>query len=448
MMRSLQFMTLMLLVIPSTSFARLTPKHLEVGMYHSCMLSEEGVVKCWGDNYYAQLGQENTAEDIGAKAGQMGSMLARTNLGANAKVTDMCAGFGHSCALTTEGKVKCWGFNNLSGILGQGHANYSIGRELGSMGDNLLYTNVGKNFKIASLSCGYYHTCVVSTTGEAKCWGHNNDGQLGIESTRNAIGSTDAEMGDNLVAVKESQKIKMMSLGYGHTCAVLDDESIKCWGANADGQLGIENTTPHGKTAGSMDQGLPKINLEPADVKYKIQQISSGQNYNCVLYKVDVQQKIKCWGQNPNGVLGLGTTDSSIGGTASSMGQNLPALDLAMGTIEEIQTYKEHACARTSRGAVKCWGSNTYGTLGSENLIAKGSSPADMGANLPYINLGLPVRSLARGSFANHTCAILINGAFKCWGLGAYGRLGYENSANIGGAPGDMGEQLPFVSFD
>lgn len=445
MMRSLQLVGLISLIIPSTSFAKLIPKSLEAGRYHSCMLSEEGVVKCWGDNYYGQLGHENT-EEAGSATGQMGSMLAVTNLGTDVKVVDICSGLASTCALTTEGKVKCWGLNSGS-VLGQGHSKYTIGNERGSMGDKLPYTNIG-DFKISSLYCGAYHACVLSAAGEAKCWGQNSDGQLGIESSKNNIGSTPTDMGDALAPVKESQKIRMMSLGYTHTCAVLEDESIKCWGVNTYGQLGIENTTPHGKATGSMDQGLPKVMLEPADVKYKVQQISSGLNFNCALYKVDDTQKLKCWGQNYLGILGVGKSDSGIGGTLNSMGQNLPTVNLAMGTIEEIRTYNTHSCARNNRGAVKCWGNNSTGTLGIESQISKGTSPSDMGINLPYLDLGLPIKKLSRGSFGNHTCAILINGVFKCWGEGTYGKLGYESSSNIGGVLGDMGEQLPFVLFE
>jgi alpha-tubulin suppressor-like RCC1 family protein len=319
------------------------------------------------------------------------------------------------------------------------------------MGDQLPFSNLGEGFSAASVTCGSETTCALSTAGKAKCWGSNNLGQLGIESDRAFLGSKPQDLGDNLPYVKEQQNILEIRAGYEHICAILADKSIKCWGQNQLGELGLGNSIPHGRAKDSMDLGLANPMIEPTSTKYKVHRIALGNAFTCAAYRLEknLQLKLKCWGLNGSfGILGVGSPWATFGDHEDTMADNLPAVNLGMDDLSEIQSYKAHTCARDSHNRIKCWGANQYGTLGLGDSDPRGPSAQDMGSHLPFVDLGLPVKSLAQGFDADHTCAILINSQIKCWGNGIYGQLGYENDQLIGREPNEMGDNLPFVRLE
>ena len=128
------------------------------------------------------------------------------------------------------------------------------------------------------------------------------------------------------------------------------------------------------------------------------------------------------------------------------MGEKLPALNLEVKDISQLETYGSHSCI-LSRGHVKCWGDNSAGQLGYEDTVKRGRDPKDMAGNLRFVDLGLPVLRLAKGSQSDQTCAVLINHEVKCWGEGVFGSLGYEDTDSRGGTLGDMGENLPYIHY-
>ena len=115
------------------------------------------------------------------------------------------------------------------------------------MGDALPAVDLGTGRTAKMISAGYAHTCAVLDDDSVKCWGRNNYGQLGFGDTSNR-GDGPGEMGDNLDAVDlgTGRTAKMISAGDVHTCAVLDDDSVKCWGDNDYGQLGLGDTSNRG----------------------------------------------------------------------------------------------------------------------------------------------------------------------------------------------------------
>lgn len=155
---------------------------------------------------------------------------------------------------------------------------------------------------------------------------------------------------------------------------------------------------------------------------------------------------VKCWGYNENGALGAGDTVQH-GLKPGTMGANLPRIDLALDDIVSLNAHWRFTCALSKSGRVKCWGVNPDGRLGLGDTKIRGALPSDMGKNLPDVELGLPAKAISTGSLSVHSCAILINNQIKCWGYGATGQLGYENDNNLGEMPGQMGDALPFVRF-
>merc|ERR1711879_892743 len=107
------------------------------------------------------------------------------------------------------------------------------------MGDFLLAVDLGTGRSAKSITAGSYHTCAILDNNGVKCWGSNDQGQLGYGDARDR-GDGPSEMGDFLLAVDlgTGRSAKSLAVGYHHSCAILDTNDVKCWGGNDDGQLG------------------------------------------------------------------------------------------------------------------------------------------------------------------------------------------------------------------
>lgn len=435
--------SLFLIACASPALARFIPSKMVVGASSSCALSTDGSVKCWGSNINGELGVGTNVKH-GQIPDSMGKNLPTVNLGTQVIAKDICAGGTFVCALTQSSKVKCWGANDV-GQLAQGHGR-SIGSRPTDMGDALAYSNLGSDFEVASLACGSKHACAVNQNGKAKCWGGNENGQLGIES-KDPVGLTPAQVGDNMPFLKIDKKIKQISLGARFSCALLIDGEIKCWGENSYGNSGIESTESYGVQKGSM-ANLPGVRLESGP--YTGIAISTSYVHSCATYLYQNKTKFKCWGYNgvESGRIGVGSKSEFIGEKPNSMAGNLPEVQHGLTALADFKAMGTFTCAVEVGGNLKCWGHNGQGQLGLENTNNYANSAETSGKNLPYVALGLPVRSISSGSASNHVCAILINGYVKCWGYNASGQLGYEDEMNRGSSPGDMADHLLYVVLD
>lgn len=232
---------------------------LAMGGDHSCALSSEGKVKCWGKNNFDQLGAESQAREIGNHSGEMAT-LDGIDLGSDASADRIAAGGDHTCALLKNGSVKCWGRSDF-GQLGLGHSNHT-GNDAGEMGDNLPALDLGTGRTAVSLGAGGYHTCAVLDNGSLKCWGRSDYGQLGTGTILN-IGNDPGEMGDNLkpVDLGTGRTALKVALGKYHTCALLDNRTVKCWGYNNQGQLGYGDRENRGDEPGEMGDNLPVVDI-------------------------------------------------------------------------------------------------------------------------------------------------------------------------------------------
>ncbi|CAM9901226.1 unnamed protein product, partial [Ectocarpus sp. 13 AM-2016] len=252
--------------------------------------------------------------------------------------------------------------------------------------------------------------------------------------------------------------------GLFHTCAVLSDLSLKCFGGGsalgvADleptssvedgfgnfGQLGTGNNETLGDEEDEMSSNLPEVDLGGNTVL----QVAAGQSHTCVLL---ASGDVACWGFNEYGQLGLGDTEHR-GNSSSDMGEGLAVVDLGSGrTATHIACGQHHTCAILDIGSLKCWGYNSYGALGLGDTDNRGETNDTMGDYLPSVDLGTGHTALAVAGGRHHTCAILNNQALKCWGAkndttSNYGQLGQGNTDAIGIAPGQMGDNLPEVDL-
>ncbi|MBK8263885.1 MAG: DUF4215 domain-containing protein [Nannocystis sp.] len=372
------------------------------GWYHTCVLTTTGDVRCWGRNTYGQLGQGNVVQ-IGDD--ELPSVLAPVDLGGG-QVTGLSAGEFHTCALLAGGKVRCWGRSNV-GQLGLASIN--------SIGDNEQPWSVSEvpiGGVVEQLAAGRTHTCALLTGGKVRCWGGGTLGQLGYGNVNN-IGDneTPASAGD----VKVGGVAVQVTAGENFSCALLDDNKIRCWGQGASGTLGYGNIDNIG------DDETPDT-VGPIMLGANATQIAAGRRHACA---VTTDQIVRCWGLGSNGQLGtvntasIGDNEHPSAGSFVNLGGD-KAIGLALGYAS--------TCARVNDDKLRCWGNNTYGQLGQGNVVQIGDN--EPVATIDPIDVGAPVTQVSSNWYT--TCARGGDFSLRCWGRSEYGQLGYGNINNIG----------------
>ena len=338
------------------------------GRDHTCASMSSGGIKCWGRNWYGQLGDGYTT-----------SRPTPVNVvGLAGGVVAIAAGGLHTCAITSIGGVKCWGYNH-NGQLGDG-----------STTSRTVPVDVeGLATGIATIAAMDDHTCAIISTGGIKCWGDNDYGQLGNGSTTNH--TTPLEM------VGLNHGVVAIAAGSYHTCVIISTGAVKCWGNNIYGQLGDGTTTS--RTASAEVVGLTA----------GVVAIAAGNGHTCAVTSTG---GVKCWGDNYYGQLGDG----------SRTGRKVPVdvVGLTSG-VSVIAAGGDHTCAIMSSGGVKCWGDDDYGQLGDGTTTYR-STPVDV--------VGLTVGVVAIATGNGHTCAVASTGGVKCWGANYSGQLGDGSTTN------------------
>ena len=290
-----------------------TAASISVGNAHACAVTTAGAAKCWGQNSTGQLGNNSVTD----------SSTPVSVAGLSSGVAAIAAGFDYSCAVLTSGVVKCWGANDF-GQLGNGTQDASL--------TPVTVTGLTGASKIAVSSAQLSHSCALTTAGAMACWGNNGDGELG-DGTDNLHTTfiTPTGMGSN---------VKDMDVGNSHTCSVTTAGAALCWGFGGQGQLGNDRT---------FDRYLP----EPVTgLSSGVGSISGGVDHSCAVLTTG---GVKCWGYNVDGELGDGTTNGSI----------VPVSTYGLSSgMTSVSAGGYHTCGVSTAGAAKCWGGNGYGQLG------------------------------------------------------------------------------------
>lgn len=268
-----------------------------VGTAHSCALSQSGQVRCWGASPSHGAG---TTSDVGAAGGDPIVHLFPLALGGNAVA--IAAGSGHTCALLESGDVRCWGENG-DGQLGLGDTN-PRGASAGDVGLDLPAVELGAD--AIAISAGGAVSCALLVGGGVKCWGSGDYGTLGT-GDRNDRGDEPDELGA-LPPINLPRPAVSVHTSGRHACAMLDDDSLRCWGANRSGELGLGHTDDVGDTPGEMGP-----HLRPADLGTALpEQLGVGYERTCA-YLDDAT--VRCWGHG-------------IGDEPGEMGHALPTITL------------------------------------------------------------------------------------------------------------------------
>jgi cysteine-rich repeat protein len=405
---------------------------LVAGRAHTCALLSKGNVRCWGANEKGQLGLGNV-EDREAKKPYQNGLVA---LGSAAMA--IAAGADHTCALMADYSIQCWGAND-HGQLGLGHTNPIGDDELPSADVAKVQLGLG----VKTLASGGNVTCAILSDDTLRCWGQNDFGQLGLGHTQDVgVNESPSQMA---AQVSIGGSAKLVATGGNHTCTILSDGyTLRCWGLNGLGQLGL------GITQNVGDNELPTdVNAVafPTDgiATSAMASIVVGSSRACALRLDGIG---RCWGDNSDGGLGVAYIGAMPNNTALDWG-----IWSWSSAILEFSEGSLHTCASMADNQLRCWGLNGKAQLGLANTDSLGDY-LEVFEVLP-INLGIGAdggASYAKTTAAGaaHTCVILGDGNVRCWGANESGQLGlgYKSLAPndfVGGSTSSTPDNLDLV---
>jgi alpha-tubulin suppressor-like RCC1 family protein len=336
---------------------------ISAGENHTCALLDSGAVHCWGLNLRGQLG--NGMSGTGQEQPEPVRVMGIQNTAAH-----IAAGREHNCAALKDGQVYCWGYN-FRGQLGNGNTV--------TQSAPVPVSGVANAIAVAA---GGDHSCALISGGSIKCWGYNGDGELGAGSTAfTSLTPLDVVGITNATAI---------TAGLLHTCALLANNRVRCWGYNNNGALGDGTFTNRNA---------------PVEISgFVSTSIDAGSNHTCSTYSGSVY----CWGDNSNGILGDGTTTD----------RNTPVQSQGVNAATAVAAGELHTCIRSSAnfGQIRCWGYSGGGRLGNgDSAGTTVFSPVTV----------LAIDSLIAVTAGRlHTCGLTSAGSAKCWGSNVLAQVG------------------------
>ena len=337
---------------------------VEVGWTHACARLESGLVYCWGNGTYGQLGNGTPgsrnravrvlsivdANDLAAGTGHtcvlegttvmcfgsdaLGQIGHACSLGACAtpgpaatgSFDSITAGRNHTCAIASSGadRLHCWG-NNESGQLGLGH----------TAGPQLVPILVPGTAVPSTVTGGTDHTCASYSTG-VRCWGSNAFGQIGAGPVASPVTSP-------LAVLAISGPSQSIGSGFWHQCAAEPGGPFRCWGSNF-----------------IMSSHTPIIIAGVADVVA----VSGGWDHTCAVARTGT---LYCWGENYAGQVGIESAGADV---------LTPTAVATLSNVTDVACGNAVSCATTGDGIAYCWGRNAEGATGTGTTIGSSSTPA------------------------------------------------------------------------
>ena len=358
---------------------------ITVSLVHACGLTDSGAVHCWGKNIDGQIGDGTTVNSD--RPIRLTTLRSET-------ITDVSSNDGlTTCALTSSGKIYCWG-RNEDGQVGDGTTtDRNIPTEVDNPKDGTSY--IWPTPVFTQISVGYSHSCAVDTLHRLFCWGLNDSFVLMYGSETSSYASP------TLLAVPVTGTIARVAVGSKNTCVVTTDGAVYCWGQNTFGALGNGTFT-------DADWSDPqRVQLPAGSIASDVSVAYAGV---CALTSVG---KVYCWGGN------------SVG-DGSTTNRNTPVLILGHETMTEVQKGRTWTCALTSTNATYCWGLGVN-TLGNSGGTYESTTPVlvsnPSGETIVHVSVGTSM-----------ACLLAESGRAYCWG---------QNNSGLAGTCDDYSRSLP-----
>jgi alpha-tubulin suppressor-like RCC1 family protein len=336
----------------------------------ACAVNSAGAAFCWGDGTQGQLA--NGDAGLSPPVGLGKSAMIPVQVPGAFLPSTVLPSAHHSCGLSTTGQAFCWGSNG-GGALGDALSSPQQVRPVAVSGGHAFST----------IGTGFRFTCALDNGGAAYCWGSNQYGLVGTGFVNSNVP----------VALSGGIVFASLSVGFRHACGITPNGATYCWGPNNSGELGDGSTT---------DRASPVFVTGGASFV----QVSAGERATCGLTSGGAAY---CWGANSSGQLGDGTTTPHA--TPAPVAGNLVFTSISLGNA--------HACGVQSSGAVYCWGDNSSGGLGNGTTVSS-LVPVKVSGGLlfSFVYAGL-------GS----SCGLTTTKFAYCWGNNDYGQLGNGTGA-------------------
>ena len=376
-------------VLTSGALAGRTVVQVAAGVEHACAVASDGALACWGDNSSGQVGNGGGADVLAPVLVNGGSLAGKS-------VIQVSAGLSHTCALTSDGVLSCWG-RDTEGQLGNGVA-------AGTAVPGAVFTGgvlAGK--ALTQVSVGGRGTCAVAS-GAAYCWGDNTKGQVGDGTTLSRDVPVAVYTGlPPLTGFLNGRTVTQVSVGGQYACARTADGGLGCWGMNTNRQLGVASASFCGlDSCALVPQAVAGGAIPGSGVLagQTVAQVSAGWWWTCALTGAGAGV---CWGDNTVGGVGDGTTTNRPTPVFVS---TPPGNALAGKALTQISTGVRAVCARASDGTLACWGLDNVGQLGVPAPSTCFGVPC---STVPVSLTGVPGSGVISGGFAQQ---VSVGGSF------------------------------------
>ncbi|MEK2688323.1 Ig-like domain-containing protein [Bdellovibrio sp. GT3] len=419
------------LVFDQTSNLKFTSISASTG--NTCGILSDKSMKCWGRNQNGQVGDGTTTQrsspttvsggitwaqvatsqswacaisDAAASPASAlycwGAANSFGKSGVNSSTTPLLIddtntyqkvslGNNHGCAIRTDGTLICWGFNSSGQVGDASTSSVSVAKVIDSPN------------KYQDISLGYIHTCGVTTTNLLRCWGENDFKRLGNNSTTDSTSP---------ISILSTTAFNKVAAGNEHTCAISTTGQLYCWGNNNFGAAGSTSPATLKGYPYQMDNGVVYTS------------VTAGYQYSCGITSTNV---LKCWGNGAYGMLPLGRLRPALNSATSGAPIVIDSgVNYAQASVSFVGLTSPNiltgisACALTTNGMLKCWGSNLYGELANgANSYPSAPVTIDQGATYNSVTASSYI-----SNFAPANCGITSAGKLKCWGHNENGNLG------------------------
>ena len=402
---------------------------MALSQYSTCAITDTGKVRCWGSNDKGILGRGSVGAPASARDAVDIDLGARVvQLASNSYPATGASG-NHVCALTDAGAVHCWGRNDY-GQLGLGHTE-DIGDD-----ESPSTTPVQLGGPAVRVETGAGHTCAIMETGGVRCWG---DGRYGLMAHARGgyenVGDDEQPSAEpEMPILKPGESVVQLALGQSHTCVLLNNGAVRCWGRGQNGALGYGDRNDIGDNEPILDLQRGEVSLGGPATQL-VASAAAGRGGTCAILQTGL---ITCWGSNNIHKFG----DPAVGNGELIGDNELPSDSPAIsvgGQVKQLAMGAFHSCALLSDGAVKCWGNAQQGQLGYGNRQNLGDNESL--TSIGEVNVGAPVLEIACGE--SHTCVRLADRELRCWGYNAQNQLGYDAPNLRGSNVGDEADETP-----